>query len=66
MFIKYIHVLLAKGQFIPNPKNLPLVDHIDVNKHNNQLSNLRWITRKGNGLNRLNVKGYSKTPSGKD
>jgi len=38
-----IHRLLAL-HFIPNPKNLPFVDHIDNNPHNNDLSNLRWVS----------------------
>ena len=33
--------LLAET-FIPNPENKPTVDHIDRNKLNNDLSNLRW------------------------
>lgn len=37
------HVLLAKT-FIPNPNNLPCVNHIDENKLNNELSNLEWVT----------------------
>ena len=36
-----IHRLLAI-QFIPNPENLPQIDHIDRNKQNNNLENLRW------------------------
>jgi hypothetical protein len=36
-----IHKLLAI-QFIPNPNNLPMIDHIDRNKQNNNLENLRW------------------------
>lgn len=38
---RFIHVLLAKV-FIPNPYNLPLVNHIDENPSNNDLSNLEW------------------------
>ena len=43
----YVHRLVAEA-FIENPEGLPEVDHIDENKENNNVSNLRWITRKGN------------------
>lgn len=42
-----IHRLVAEA-FIPNPYNLPQVDHIDDNKENNCISNLQWITNKDN------------------
>lgn len=42
-----LHRLVANA-FIPNPNNLPCVNHIDGNKLNNQLSNLEWVTHKDN------------------
>ena len=38
-----IHRLVAET-FIPNPQNKPTVDHIDGNRQNNAISNLRWAT----------------------
>lgn len=40
-----IHRLLAET-FINNPENKPTVDHIDRDRRNNRLSNLRWATNK--------------------
>lgn len=40
---KYIHRLVAET-FIPNLHNLPMVDHIDGDKSNNNVDNLRWVT----------------------
>ena len=41
---KKVHRLVAEA-FIENPKCLPEVDHIDANKENCAVSNLRWCTR---------------------
>lgn len=38
-----LHRLVAQT-FIPNPNNYPVVDHIDSNTQNNDVSNLRWCT----------------------
>lgn len=39
---------LVAQTFIPNPNNYPEVDHIDENKNNNCVDNLRWCTRQFN------------------
>lgn len=44
---KQVHRLVAEA-FIPNPKNLPQVDHIDADGENNSVSNLQWVTASQN------------------
>ena len=39
--------LVAKA-FIPNPNNLPEVDHLNADKQNNTVSNLEWVTGEEN------------------
>lgn len=42
-----VHQLIAKA-FIPNPRNLCEVNHIDNNPLNNEISNLEWVTHSEN------------------
>lgn len=42
-----IHRLVAQA-FIPNPNNLPIVNHKDYNKSNNHVDNLEWCSYKYN------------------
>lgn len=46
-----IHRLVALT-FIENPKNYNEIDHIDRNKLNNHIDNLRWVDRCLNNQNR--------------
>ena len=48
----FVHRLVAEA-FIPNPNNLPCIDHIDRNYLNNSTDNLRWCTQKENCNNPL-------------
>jgi len=52
--MKYIHKLLAEA-FIPNPENKPFIDHINTNKLDYSLENLKWVSAKENSNNELTL-----------
>ena len=49
------HQLIAK-QFIPNPDNLPEIDHINQDRTDYHLNNLRWISHINNMKNQTSNK----------
>ena len=53
---KLIHRLVAET-FIENPENKPCVNHIDGNKHNNNINNLEWCTYSENERHSIDVLG---------
>jgi hypothetical protein len=45
-----VHRLIGIA-FIPNPDNKPFIDHINRNRSDNSLNNLRWVTNSENIIN---------------
>lgn len=46
-----IHRIIAE-HFLPNPKNLPIVNHKDSDRSNYAVSNLEWVDNSGNQKHR--------------
>lgn len=61
---KLVHRLVAQT-FIPNPNNLPQVNHIDGDIGNNNVSNLEWVTDDENKLHSSIQNGGTQRPKRK-
>ena len=53
-----IHRLVASA-FIPNTDNKPCIDHINTDRTDNRVENLRWVTYKENMNNPLTIEKKS-------
>lgn len=58
-YCKKVHRLIAEA-FIPNPDNLPQINHINNDYNDNRIENLRWCSHSHNNCNRksINKTGY--------
>ena len=61
---KTLHRIIAKA-FIPNPDNKPQVDHINGDRTDCRIDNLRWVTPSENNSNPHRCKSFSISKNGK-
>jgi hypothetical protein len=54
------HRIIAE-QYIPNPNQLEQVDHINHDRSDNHLSNLRWVSASNNSRNKSSHRGVTYT-----
>lgn len=43
----YVHRIIAES-FIPNPDNMPVINHRNGDKRDNSIGNLEWVTQQDN------------------
>jgi hypothetical protein len=57
---KLLHRLVAEAH-LPNPDNLPFINHIDFDKSHNYVSNLEWCNQKANVMHSVNNSKHGAT-----
>lgn len=60
---KLLHRIIAEA-FIPNPNNLPCIDHINGNPIDNSIENLKWCTYLENNNNPISLSRKSESGKG--
>jgi hypothetical protein len=56
----YQHRLIAE-QFLPNANNYTDIDHINHQRDDNHIENLRWVSHRDNGRNKSSSRGVQYT-----
>lgn len=59
-----LHRLISIA-FIPNPENKPCIDHINTDRLDNRIENLRWCTQKENHNNPLSIVNHGNASRGR-
>ena len=56
---KYLKHRIVAHQFIPNPDELPFIDHINHDRADNRIENLRWVNQSENQKNKSSYRGIA-------
>lgn len=61
---QYIHRLVAEN-YLRNKLGLPIVNHKDANRANNNVANLEWVTSAGNNVYTFDIGNITRDSAGK-
>lgn len=60
--LRQLYYQLVACAFLDNPEGLPVVNHIDGDKHNNDVQNLEWVTYQENSRKALELNARERKP----